>query len=130
MRPRLLVGVVISAHLAAVLFIGIGGFAVLWQPALAWVQVPMATWGVLVNLANWTCPLTPLENSLRAQADMAGYEEGFVEHYSYLFLNPPSGDASSELRQWSGRSPHLAAGFLILILNCAAYAVVFIQHNA
>ena len=132
MRPRLLVGVVISVHLAAVLFIAIGGFAVLWQPALAWVQVPMATWGVLVNLANWTCPLTPLENSLRAQADMAGYEEGFVEHYTYLFLHAPAGsdNASSELLQWSGRSPQLAAGFLILILNCVAYSVVFIQHNA
>ena len=129
MSPRLLVGVVISIHLAVVLFIAFGGVAVLWQPSLAWIHLPFVVWGVVVNLANWTCPLTPLEKSLRAQADMAGYETSFVEHYTYVFLNPPSSDAQDGGHWWGGRSGHVAAGCLILILNCLAYAGVFYLHD-
>ena len=129
MSPRILVGVVIFTHLAVVLFIALGGFAVLWQPRLAWVQLPAAAWGVLVNLANWTCPLTPLEKSLRAKSDMAGYEEGFVEHYTYIFLNPPTVDSPAGWRWWSGRSAQVTAGVLILILNLLAYAAVFFQQR-
>ena len=30
---------------------------------------------------GWLCPLTPLENALRARAGQQGYAGGFIEHY-------------------------------------------------
>src|SRR5712691_3286924 len=62
-------------------------------PALASdgvVQLPAAVWGALVEWSGWVCPLTPLENWLRAQGGAAGYAGGFVERYLLPALYPAS----------------------------------------
>ena len=41
-----------------------------------------------------TCPLTPLEKSLRTSAGEAGYEGGFVEHYLVGLIYPGGIDAT------------------------------------
>ena len=82
---RLGADLVLVLHLAFVLFVVAGGLLVMKWPALIWLHVPAVAWGAFIEYAGWICPLTPLENELRALAGAATYHADFVEHY----LHPP-----------------------------------------
>ena len=71
-----------------VLFVVAGGLLVLRWPRLAYVHLPAAAWGVLIELTGWVCPLTPLEQSLRLRAGEQGYSGSFIEHYVLPLLYP------------------------------------------
>jgi hypothetical protein len=55
---------------------------------IAWFHLPAAVWAALIEFQGWICPLTPLENWLRARGGGTGYETGFVEHYIIPVLYP------------------------------------------
>jgi len=76
----LLADAVLLAHAAFVAFVVLGGLLVLRWPRLAWVHLPVVAWGAGIEFAGGICPLTPLENHLRALAQQQGYAGGFVEH--------------------------------------------------
>jgi hypothetical protein len=84
----ILAGVVVGFHLAFVLFVVLGGLLLLRWPRLAWLHLPAAVWGALIEFAGWVCPLTPLENQLRRAGGTAEYAGGFVEHYLLPVLYP------------------------------------------
>ncbi|GAC1411996.1 MAG: DUF2784 domain-containing protein [Gemmatimonadaceae bacterium] len=111
---RALADLVVALHLTFVLFVLLGALLVLRWPRLAWLHLPAATWGVLIEYAGWICPLTPLENSLRARGGEAGYSGGFIEHYIQPVLYP------------SGltRAAQFGLGSIVLILNLVAYGLV------
>lgn len=89
MTARLAADAVLLLHALFVLFVVAGGLLVLWRPVLAWLHLPAAAWGVVIELFGWLCPLTTLENRLRRAAGEAGYDGGFVEHYVVPLLYPP-----------------------------------------
>ena len=62
---RGLADLILVIHLAFVLFVVLGGLLVVRWPWVAWLHVPAAVWGILIEYTGWICPLTPLENSLR-----------------------------------------------------------------
>ena len=68
-------------HAAFVLFVIAGGLLVLRWPGVAWVHLPAAVWGALIEFAGLVCPLTPLEQAWRGAAGEHAYEGGFIEHY-------------------------------------------------
>jgi uncharacterized membrane protein YhhN len=109
--PAVLADLVLVAHFTFVLFVVLGGLLVLRWPRLAYVHVPVAIYGVLIELVGWICPLTPLENSLRARAGEAGYEGSFIEHYILPVLYPSS----------LTRGIQVLLGCLVLGLNAAIY---------
>ncbi len=113
MSPRLLADVLVVLHLLFILFVVLGGLLVLRWPRLAWVHLPVATYGVLIEMVGWMCPLTPLENRLRLEAGQAGYAGGFVEHYIIPVVYPP------------GLTPALqmVLGLLVLAVNAGVYAL-------
>ncbi|HXQ29175.1 MAG TPA: DUF2784 domain-containing protein [Gemmatimonadales bacterium] len=88
MAYRLLADVLVAFHALFVLFVVAGGLWALRWPKAAWGHVPAALWGVAIEYGGWVCPLTPLENALRAGAGQAGYAGGFVEHYVLPVLYP------------------------------------------
>ena len=102
-------------HLAFILFVVAGGLAVARWPRLAWLHLPAAVWGALIELANWICPLTPLENWLRRKAGAIAYDESFVEHYLLPIVYPTG----------LTRGVQMVLGFTIIAVNLAAYAWVF-----
>lgn len=110
----LLADLTVAVHLAFAVFVVLGGLLVLRRGRLAWVHVPAAAWGVLIEFAGWVCPLTPLENWLRARAGRSGYEGGFVEHYLLPLLYPA--DLTREFQ--------IALGGFVLAVNAVIYAVV------
>ncbi|GMV48545.1 DUF2784 domain-containing protein [Nitrospirales bacterium NOB] len=88
MAYRLAADLVLLLHLAFVLFVVAGGFLVLKWPRLAWLHVPAALWGALVEFTGWVCPLTPLESSLRVLGGASGYETDFIDQYLAPLLYP------------------------------------------
>ncbi len=111
---RALADLVLTAHLAFVLFVVLGGFLVVRWPRLAWLHIPAAVWGVLIEYMGWICPLTPIENSFRIKSGEAGYSGGFIDHYILPTLYPGG----------LTRSTRLVLGSFALIVNLAAYGIV------
>ena len=111
---RALADLVLVVHLGFVLFVVLGGLLVVRWPWLAWLHVPAAVWGVLIEFMGWICPLTPLENSFRVAGGGAGYSGGFIEHYIRPILYPAG----------LTRSTQVVLGSLALMLNLAAYSIV------
>jgi hypothetical protein len=85
---RLAADLVVVVHFLFVLFVVFGGALVLSRPRIAWIHVPVALYGALIEFFSWICPLTPLENWLRRRGGEAGYAGGFVEHYILPILYP------------------------------------------
>lgn len=104
---------VLVLHLAFVAFVVLGGLLALRWPRLAWIHVPIALYGALIEFLGFVCPLTPLENALRRRGGESGYEGGFIEHYVTATLYP------------SGltRGTQLALGIAVLVINGVVYAI-------
>ena len=111
---RALADLVLVVHLTFVLFVVLGGLLVLRWPRAAWLHIPAAVWGVLIEYTGWICPLTPLENSFRARGGEAGYTGGFIEHYiqPVLYLAGLT------------RGTQIVLGSLVLLLNLSAYGII------
>jgi|SRR5262245_36263568 len=98
-------------HVGFVLFVIIGGLLVLRWRWMAWLHLPAAAWGAVVELTGWTCPLTPLENWLRAQGGEAAYRSDFVAQYLLPLLYPE--DLTRDIQ--------LLLGTMVVALNAAVY---------
>jgi hypothetical protein len=110
-----LADLVVGLHLLFVGFVVGGGLLVLRWPRLAWVHLPAAAWGALIEFAGWICPLTPLEKWLRARGGGVGYEGDFVEHYLLPVLYPAA----------LTRGAQIGLGVLVLVVNAAIYRHVW-----
>jgi hypothetical protein len=108
---RLAADAIVVIHFAFVLFVVLGGLLVLRWRWMAWLHLPAAAWGVLIEYANWICPLTPLENYLRERGGVGGYAGDFIEHYVLPLLYPAR----------LTRSAQLLLGSLALALNALIY---------
>ncbi|WP_316151839.1 DUF2784 domain-containing protein [Cupriavidus sp. BIC8F] len=108
-----LADLVVIVHGLFILFVVAGGLLVLRWPRVAWLHLPAAAWGVLIEWSGWICPLTPLENTLRQAAGQAGYSGGFVERYLLPLIYP------------AGLTPavQLWLGAVVLAVNLAVYAL-------
>ncbi len=111
MRYNLLADLVLLSHLAFVVFVVVGGTAVLRWPRLAWIHVPAVLWAVLTEYAGRVCPLTPLENALREAGGEAAYVGGFIDHYVTAVLYPAG----------LTRAGQVVLGSVALLLNGLVY---------
>lgn len=108
---QLLADAVLLLHLAFVLFVLFGALLVWRWRRVAWLHLPSAAWGMLVEVNGWLCPLTPLEVRFRLLAGEAGYEGGFVEHHLLPIVYPPGLTADVQL----------LLGLGVLVLNILLY---------
>lgn len=111
---RALADVVVALHIAFVVFVMIGAFLALRWRHVMWLHVPTAIWGVFIEYAGWICPLTPLENGLRARAGEAGYSGDFIQHYLLRALYPTG----------LTHNVQFALGTFALLVNIIAYTLV------
>lgn len=112
---RTLADVVVTLHFGFVLFVVLGGVVVLRWRRVAWVHLPCAAWGALIEFGGWVCPLTPLEKHLRALGHQPGYAETFVEHYITRAMYPAG----------LTRGVQLAIGIFVILVNVLVYWRVF-----
>jgi hypothetical protein len=119
MTPRLAADAVLLFHLAFIVFAVFGGLLALVRRQLAWLHLPALAWALWVELSHRVCPLTPLENALRAQAGESGYAGGFIEHYLIPLIYPAG---LQPAQQW------VLAG-LLGAFNLVVYLQVWRRRN-
>lgn len=115
MIHRVLADGVLVVHLAFIVFVVAGGLLALRRPRVAWIHLPAALWGAVIEVAGWVCPLTPLENRLRRAGGEAGYGGGFVEHYLVPLIYP----------EGLTRGHQVALGVGVVVVNLVVYALVW-----
>jgi hypothetical protein len=108
---RFAADIVVLVHLAFILFVAAGGLLVLRWPRLAWMHVPAIIWGALIEFAGWICPLTPLENRLRAATGEAAYAGGFIDRYVLPVVYPAG----------LTRGMQLGLGVAVIAVNLVIY---------
>jgi uncharacterized membrane protein len=96
MGYRLAALAVLLVHLAFIVFV-VAGAALAWRRRwLLAFHLPAAAWGVWIELSGGDCPLTGAENALRMRGGLAGYGEGFVEHYLLRIVYPEALSRNSQ----------------------------------
>lgn len=103
---------VVLLHLIFVGFVVLGGFLVARWPWMAWLHLPAAAWGAFIEFSSGICPLTPLENHLRALGGGSAYGGDFVERYLLPVLYPAQLTPALQQR----------LGWLVVAVNLLAYA--------
>jgi hypothetical protein len=105
---------IVVVHGAFVVFVMLGAFLALRWRWVVWLHVPAAIWGVLIEYADWICPLTPLENVLRARAGEVAYTGDFIQHHLLAALYP------------TGLTPAIrwVLGSIALAVNLIAYSLL------
>ena len=109
---------VVLLHLAFIAFAVLGGLLVLRWPRAAWLHLPALTWGAFIEFSGGICPLTPLENSLRAAGGRAVYTQGFIERYIVPVIYP--GELTRELQ--------IVLGGALICINLAVYGLVLYRR--
>jgi hypothetical protein len=115
MTYRVLADAVLVLHLSFILFVVLGGFAVLRWPRLSWVHVPVVLWGAAIEFFGWICPLTPLEKWLREAGGETAYSGGFIAHYLLPVIYPAG----------LTRGVQLVLGAFVVAVNLAVYLVLW-----
>ena len=105
---------VVVLHVAFVIFVIAGGVLALRWPKLVFVHLPAVAWAVYVEWAGAICPLTPLENALRAAAGLEAYAGDFVAEYLFPLLYPDG----------LTRRAQAVIGFVVLGVNVVAYSML------
>jgi hypothetical protein len=116
---RTLADLVLVVHLAFVVFVVLGGFLVLRWRWVAWLHVPAAIWGILIEYVGWICPLTPLENLFRRLGGQPEYSGGFIERFIQPVLYPTG----------FTRGTQIVLGSLALLVNLIAYGLVIARRK-
>jgi hypothetical protein len=115
-----LAGAIVVGHMAFVAFAVVGAlFAVRW-PWMAAVHVPAAAWAAYIELSGGICPLTPLENALRARAGLDAYSGDFVARYLLPVLYP----------EGLTRDAQLVLSLLVVVVNVGLYAFVYMRRRS
>ena len=114
MRYALAADAVVVLHGLFIVFAVLGGILSRWRPWIAVLHLPAVAWAAWIEVSGGTCPLTPLENRLRALAGESPYAGGFVERYLVPLVYPP------------GLTPgvQLSLAVAVVVANLAIYAWV------
>lgn len=118
MLPRFVADTVLLLHLGFILYAVFGAILALrWRWTIL-VHLPAAAWGVLVELADWACPLSELEEYFRLQAIVAGIASSRVEKLVMPLIYPTG----------LTRETQLALGLALLLFNLALYVWLLRSH--
>jgi hypothetical protein len=108
-------GLVVLVHLCFVLFVAAGALLGLKWPRAIWVHLPAVAWAAYIEFSGGICPLTPLENELRARAGLDFYSGDFVARYLFPVLYPGG----------LTREAQAGIGLMVLAVNLGLYIFVY-----
>jgi Protein of Unknown function (DUF2784) len=110
---------ILVIHFLFVVFTLFGGFLVLIENLVLFIHLPCVLWSSIVNLANWTCPLTPLEKNLRTQAGQQAFSGTWTQNYVEPLVRPLG----------MPRRLELIAGVSVIVWNVLVYGIVFLLKS-
>lgn len=117
MLYRILADFVLLVHGLFIAFVVFGGVLALWRRQFIPWHLAALVWGVAVIGFGWICPLTPLENALRLNAEQVAYSDGFIEHYITSIIYPPG----------LTRSIQMMLAVALIGCNAVIYGVLYIR---
>jgi hypothetical protein len=115
----ILAALAVLLHIGFVAFAALGGILVARWRWLSWLHVPTACWAAYVELSGSICPLTPLENALRARAGYDLYSGDFVARYIFPVLYP----------EGLTRDAQVVMGLTVAAVNVVVYGWVFLARK-
>lgn len=120
MPYALFADLVLLLHALFVVFVLLGGLLVLRHRKFAWLHLPCAAWGALIEFRGWVCPLTYLENDLRIAAGGTGYAGDFIGQYLLKLVYP------------SGLTPgvQFLLGLAVVLVNLCVYTLAWRRTRA
>jgi hypothetical protein len=110
---------ILALHLLFILWVMLGALITRQRPFLRWAHIASLIYAVLLEILDWSCPLTPMENWLRDHAGTPVYRGGFLLHYLDALVYP---DVPPSLLT--------VCGTAVCLFNLAIYAVRFRRHGA
>ncbi len=110
---------VLALHLLISVYAVFGGLLTILEPSNALFHIPLVAWVVIVNLASWVCPLTPLEQKLRILACKKTYRESWTQHYIAPLVRPLG----------MPRRLELVAAFSTLFVNLLIYTSCYLYKT-
>ena len=120
MAYRGLADATVALHFAFILFVVFGGLLAWRRMFWAWLHLPAVAWVAWLEFTGAICPLTPLENALRARAGGAGYAGGFIEHYLVPLIYPAALTPGIQI----------LLGCAVVALNVVVYAALWRRRRA
>ncbi|MCL5807161.1 MAG: DUF2784 domain-containing protein [Deltaproteobacteria bacterium] len=108
----LLADMVVFWHVGFILFAALGGLLILRSRWWVWIHAPAFLWAGFIELTGGICPLTPLENRLRALGGGETYGGDFIDRYLIPLLYPES----------LTREIQIVLGLFVILLNIGLYA--------
>ncbi|HSW15400.1 MAG TPA: DUF2784 domain-containing protein [Solimonas sp.] len=119
MGYALLADAVVLFHFGFILLAVFGALLVAWRWRLRWLHLPVLAWAAGIMVLHGICPLTPLENALRANAGQQGYAGGFIDHYLMPLIYPPGMTPSLQL----------AGAVVLVVFNAVLYLWAWRRHH-
>lgn len=116
----ILAGLIVFVHLVFVVFAAAGALFALRWPWIPWVHIPAAAWAASIEFSGGVCPLTPLENELRAKAGLDHYSGDFVARYLFPVLYPGG----------LTREAQVVIGLVVLAVNLGLYIFVYKRRTS
>jgi hypothetical protein len=116
---NVLANVIVLAHFLFIAFVVCGGLLVIYWPRLAFVHLPAAVWGTVVEIFGWVCPLTPLENHFRLLAGNSSYNGDFINRYLIPVIYPEN--LTNEFQQ--------LLGGIVIVVNVIFYTIAIRKHR-
>jgi len=110
---NVLANAIVLTHFLFIAFVVCGGLLVIYWPRIAFVHLPAAVWGAVVEIFGWVCPLTPLENQFRLLAGGNSYSGDFIARYLIPVLYPEN--LTATIQQ--------VLGGLVIIINLIFYTI-------
>jgi hypothetical protein len=113
-----LANAVVGFHFLFILFVVFGGLLVIRYPKIAFVHIPAAIWGALVEFTGWFCPLTPLENYFRSLAGKSSYSGDFIQRHLIPIMYPENLTPKIQL----------ILGGIVVVVNVIVYVIAIRKY--
>ncbi len=111
MLYRISADLVLIIHLIFIIFVVIGGLFLLKNKKWMIIHLPAIVWAIVLEIKGWICPLTPIENWLRAKGGQEIYNQGFIDHYLIPIIYPDK----------LTRRFQIILACLVIVINAALY---------
>ena len=110
---NVLANAIVLAHFLFIAFVVGGGLLVIRWPRIAFVHLPAAVWGAVVEIFGWICPLTPLENHFRLLAGNSSYSGDFIARYLLPVIYPENMTTTKQY----------IFGGIVIVINIIFYSI-------
>lgn len=120
LTAHVLATLVVAAHVAFIAFVVLGALLVLRWRKLLYLHLAAVIWAIYIEWSGAICPLTPLENALRAAAGLQAYGGDFVAEYVLPVLYPDG----------LTRRAQLVIGAAVLVVNVFTYGMLLRRRQS